>query len=329
MGLIWVLACAPKVQTQAPASMQMGAGELVIRGTPLERAQAPDADLVLFYGGEIGGSLGTCGCPDRPRGSMARMASYLHASREAHPGQRDLVLMGGDWLMNPVSPDGSPSAQAPVANGYVAQAFDAMGVDAANVGYGDLPGVLALETLPPWAISTNTQGLPTSRVVDLDGVRVGILAITRFGVQPVPGHSISDAYAPAAAALQELSQSSEVQVLLSYGAGEVAAQLARDFPELDVVIDADMHRGFFAPDTIGEAIWVRSHYQTMRLGELRLDISEGKVGLIVDRKIDLDPLLPDDPVIAALALQAEDALAEALQGTSREDATQPYVLNPE
>lgn len=329
MGLLWVLACAPRVQTQSPASMQMGAGELVIRGTPMERAQAPQADLVLFYGGEIGGSLGTCGCPDRPRGSLARMATYLRASREAHPDQRDLFLMGGDWLMNPVAPDGSASAQAPVANEYVARAFDAMEVDAANVAYGDLPGVLALETLPEWALSTNTQGLATARILEVDGVRLGVLAITRFGVQPVPDHKISDPYAPAAAALQELSENTDVQVLLSYGAGEVAAQLARDFAELDVVIDADMHRGFFEPDTIGDAIWVRSHYQTMRLGELRLDLGEQGVGLILDRKIDLDPLLPDDPEIAALALEAEDAVARALEGTTKEDATQPYVLNPE
>ncbi len=329
MLLLWVLACAPRVQPQSPASMQMGAGELVIRGTPMERAQAPEADLVLFYGGEIGGSLGTCGCPDRPRGSLARMATYLQASREAHPGQRDLVLMGGDWLMNPTSPNGSPSAQAPVANGYVALAFNTMGVDAANVGYGDLAGVLALSPRPEWVVSTNTQGLPSTRVVERDGVRVGILAITRFGVQPLPGHSIADPYTPAAAALQELSQSTDVLVLMSYGAAEVAAQLARDFPELDVVIDADMHRGFFEPDTIGDAIWVRSHYQTMRLGELRLDLSGEKAALIVDRKIDLDPLLPDDPAIGALATEAAEAVAQALEGTTKEDATQPYVLNPE
>ena len=116
---------------------------------------------------------------------------------------------------------------------------------------------------------------------------------------------------------------------MSYGAAEVAAQLARDFPELDVVIDADMHRGFFEPDTIGDAIWVRSHYQTMRLGELRLDLSGEKAALIVDRKIDLDPLLPDDPAIGALATEAAEAVAQALEGTTKEDATQPYVLNPE
>lgn len=329
MGLLWLLACAPRVQQQSPASMQMGAGELVIRGTPLERAQAPDADLVLFYGGEIGGSLGPCGCPDRPRGSLARMASYIQASREVHPTQRDLVLMGGDWLMNPVSPNGSPSPQAPVANAYVARAFETMGVDAANVGYSDLPGVLGLDALPEWAMSTNTEGLISTQVLEMDQVRVGVVAITRFGVQPVPGHRITDPYAPAEAAIRRLSQSTDVQVLMSYGCSQVAAQLARDVPELDVVIDADMHRGFFAPDTVGDAIWVRSHYQTMRLGELRLSLDAGQVGLIVDRKIDLDPELPDEPRFAALAAEAEDALAQALERATTEDATQPYVLRPE
>lgn len=327
--LLWVLACAPKALHESPASLQMGAGELVIRGTLSERAQAPDADLVLFYGGEIGGSLGTCGCADRPRGSVARAGAYIEASRLAHPGQRDLVLMGGDWLMNPTLPDGAAAPHAAVANRYVAQAFDALGVDAANVGHGDLAGVLALDSLPSWALSTNTQGLPSRQVVTVDGVRVGIIGITRFGVRAVPGHPIDDAYAPAAAAIRALAQDSEVQILMAYGASEVAAELARSVPELDVVIDANQHRGFFEPQTVGEAIWVRSHDQTMRLGELRLSLDEGEVGLIVDRKIDLDPELPDAPGLAALALEAERAVAEALEETTGDAATQPYVLNPE
>ena len=79
-----------------------------------------------------------------------------------------------------------------------------------------------------------------------------------------------------------------------------------------MVIDTNMHQAFYAPERVGEALWVRSHNQTMRLGELRLTAEDGGgVELVVDRKIDLDPEIPDSPRLAALVTQARNEIEAA------------------
>ena len=45
--------------------------------------------------------------------------------------------------------------------------------------------------------------------------------------------------------------------------------------KVDVVIDTHLHRENYPPVFVGGALWVRSHFQTMRLGELRLGIEDG------------------------------------------------------
>ncbi|MED5373326.1 MAG: hypothetical protein VX899_20065 [Myxococcota bacterium] len=328
--LLLLLGCvAPKVSSPAPQSVSSarGGAELVVRGSPSERAQAPPADLVLYYGGELGGSLETCGCPDRPRGSTARIATYLDAVQALRPDERRVLLMAGNVYEDAMGLDGAPRPEVAVMNRYVTQALDMLRVDVANIGYVDLPGALAEPTLPPWAVSANTSGLPSSRIVEVDGVRVGVVGITKYGLtlEPTPGHAIQDPYRPGVAAIEALVPHSDVQVLLSYGAGQVAADIARNTPALDVVIDADMHQGFFEPEIVGEAIWLRAPFQTRRLGELRLALPpEGGVALIVDRRIDLDPELPDQPQMAALAAQAREAIDAATVTSSGPG----YVLEP-
>jgi hypothetical protein len=84
---------------------------------------------------------------------------------------------------------------------------------------------------------------------------------------------------------------------------------------VDVVIDTNLHREFSAPFRVGDAVWVRSHIQTMRLGELRLGITDGQVTWAMDRKIDLDDEIPssrDSLLIAQTAREELDALQRTL-----------------
>jgi 2',3'-cyclic-nucleotide 2'-phosphodiesterase (5'-nucleotidase family) len=110
---------------------------------------------------------------------------------------------------------------------------------------------------------------------------------------------------PAAAGpvLDELAEKADVVVLLAYKADETARALAKKH-DVDVVVDTDAHREFVDPERVGGAAHVASHYQTMRAGELRLELKNGRVKSGVDRKIDLDPDMPDDPALAKLTRQA-------------------------
>jgi hypothetical protein len=68
------------------------------------------------------------------------------------------------------------------------------------------------------------------------------------------------------------------------------------------------------PIKIGETLWVKSHYQTMRLGELRVNLVDSKqqIALVVDRKIDLDRAIKDAPAVKAAMKEAREEI-DAIQ----------------
>lgn len=317
---MWLLslACAPKSPALEPATVLRSPGsELVVSGPVGSRVSTLPADLVLFYGGEQGGRLGTCGCPDRPRGGLARQLAYINASRQANPGQADLVLNGGYWLEDPADFEGRPVPSIQAANLAMAQGLGQVGVDAANIGYVDIPGLLELPSVPDWAVSANVQGLDRQPGVVLQAgeLTVGVVGMTSFGytLASAGDVQVGNPRQSALNALRDLEDQVDVLVLLSYRSSDAAADLAREVDALDVVIDTDLHRGHFSPERVNNAVWVRTHYQTMRLGELRVLVDEtGQVEVVVDRKIDLDDQIGEDPALSALIATAQaeiDALA--------------------
>jgi hypothetical protein len=83
---------------------------------------------------------------------------------------------------------------------------------------------------------------------------------------------------------------------------------------VDVVVDTNLHREQSAPDRVGEAIWIRSHFETMRLGELRIGLEDGRIDWFVDRKIDMDDQLPADPAL----LDIEEAARHDIRRTQQQ-----------
>ena len=212
-------------------------------------------------------------------------------------------------------------------NNWMLRGMEAVGFQVLNLSWADLPGLEALGTVPEEALSANIRrregpALPTSVVLQAGDLRVGVTGISRKDESFV---SVSDyeVLPPVAAALEVLNQlehTSDLQVLLAFQAEEEAQEIARQHPGLDLVIHAGMHREFRAPVLRGQTVFLRSHYQTQRLGELRLRRSEAGVEVAIDRKIDLDPQIPDDPALHTLLLQARGEI-EAIQN-------QLFALDP-
>jgi hypothetical protein len=196
------------------------------------------------------------------------------------------------------------------SNRWMVRGYDALDPVALNVSWGDLVGLSGLEdTLDLPLVSAHIEGpglVPFVRR-ELGNHSVVITGIAHLG----PDFLMPDAYQgqDAEDAMRQLVADAawaddEVVVLLAHGASTVAAALARD-GLVDVVIDAQQHRYRDPVHREADAVWAKSHYQTMRLGELRLGLHAGRAAWAVDRKIDLDKAIPSDPTLAHWAKQAE------------------------
>lgn len=300
----WLFACLHPEPLPSQTSIR---GELVLEGGITARLSDAPADLVVVYGGEQRGSLETCGCPKLPRGSLARMAAYVDAlERRKEP----LILVNpGYWLEDATGFQGELRPDVAAMDRWMLKGLAQLPWTALNLSANDLAAmshVEGAEELP--VVSANAEGANASRIITVNGVRVGITGIT--GLTPTlsdPKYMLKDPLS-AGATVEALAKEVDVLILLAWQATDAAKKLAEKYPEVDVVVDAASYRDFVPPVTVGHAVWVFSHTQTMRLGELRLGLKDGAVVSAVDRKIDMDPAIADQPRVSSIARQARNEI---------------------
>jgi 2',3'-cyclic-nucleotide 2'-phosphodiesterase (5'-nucleotidase family) len=316
-----VLGCAhaPPVPSLAPAGVvrdDLGDGlrvEIVVDGPAEARRSHEAADLVVLHAGEHLGSLQTCGCPRRPRGSLARLGAYDDAVRRSDAA----VLVHGGRAFDDAgfASEGVVRADVAIGNAWMARALALADWDALNVGDLDavaLAGLSAELRAPLPLVSANLTapsdvGVRPWVIVTRGGRRVGITGLTGETTSLPPGWTREDPVRAGVRAVAALATQADVVVLLAYRAPEAAAAVAEASPALDVIVDTALHREHLPPARLGRAVRVGSHYQGMRAGELRLRLdAEGHVVTALDRTIDLDPTMPDSPALAAMQAQARD-----------------------
>jgi len=331
--LVPLLACrhaAPLPAAPAPSPTALTPeidglrGELVTEGSAAGRAVGGDeADLVLLYSGEEGGDLGPCGCKVRPRGGLGRIAAYRDAVRAASPGTPVLLLDAGGWLDGSTNLDGTPRLDVPTRNSWMLQGVALLQPDALNLAPPDMLALAGddgpdLDAAGLPLVSANLQAaggaaLPW-RVIQAGELRIGVTGIAAPGPtwMAPEGWTLADPLPAARALLAAHRDQVDLVVLLSHAATPAARSLAQE-GLVDVVIDAENHHDFSAPFRVGDAVWVRSHDQTMRLGELRLYLQpkaddgspSGRIARALDRKIDLDEAIAEEPALGRLRRSAE------------------------
>lgn len=283
-------------------------GSTVDQGKLSARVSDAPADLVILYGGEQDGSLGTCGCPNEPRGSLGRIHSYADAVRET--GVPMLLLNAGNWLTDPVGQDNQLRADARIRNDHVLNALD--GWDVLNISFRDLPH-LGDRPFPPGAVSANLEGGPrTHRMLEVGDKKVAVVGVTAWKkayLQP-KGFGMTDPVQALAALLPSLREQADLVVVTSYGLGPANKSLAA--LDIDVLIDADTHRTRAEPIVVDDTVWVRSRYETQFLGELRLTLNGSGIEAAHDRAVSLDKKIPSAPGWK----KRERAAAKALEAAS-------------
>ena len=252
-----------------------------------QRISDEPADLVILYGGEQDGQLGTCGCPGDPKGSLGRVESWR--DRAAERNEPVLLVNVGNWLTDPV---GVGNALHPSAFRRNAAMLDAVtNWDALNVSFRDLPYLGTVdEGWPAGVVSANASGLPDVVSAEVNGRSIAIVGVTAWKkdyLQP-EGVERIDPIEALETLLPTLEQ--DLVVVLSYGLGK--RNKAITALDVDVLIDGDTHRSNVPALVVDDTVWVRSRFETQYLGELRLQLDDDGVTYAHDRAISMDRRIP-------------------------------------
>ena len=295
--------------------------ETVTSGPVRSRVRKDDASVVIFYGGEQQGMLGDCGCPSRPRGGLARFDAYVRASRAANPQTPSLIINTGNWLDDTIGLDNELRRDVAAANSWMMEGLAQGGWDVLNVTYRDVPFLLD-RGFPPEAISANIrleEGPKSYAITRTDHLTLAITGISHEGMTFIEPQGVQ--YLEPMAALDEvvpqMRAEADIVVVLGFEhQGLTNDIVGRD--DIDVFIEGGQHQHHWEPVVEGRTIWLRSRFQTMRLGELRLWIHDGVITSAIDRKIDLDGQVSSTPILRRLTRAQSkelDAIRQDLFGS--------------
>lgn len=290
----------------AADSDMVATSEVVRSGTTRERVAQDDADVVIFYTGEHRGKLGTCGCDENPRGGLARLGGYLDAVRRHGPGTPSALVHTGWWASDRIGDTVALTDQAQRDNDRMVEALGLLGVSAVNLTFRD--GLYLREApVPEVAVSANAaEGLTRYRRLEAGSRSIVVTGVGRLGagdLQP-PGWAWTDPVAAVRSVIAEVSPD-DLLVVLAFETGRATAAIAA-IEGVDVVIEAGGFAGKLDPEVRGGSVWVQSRDDGLAVGELRLWLDgEGRVERVVDRWVDLDAMIPDQPELWRLERDAE------------------------
>ena len=256
---------------------------------------------------------------------MARRATVIKQTRQEEV-RTVLVLDAGDALLgHPLSLQTEGAA--------IVEAMNAMGYDAMAVGQLDLAkGVDALLRRAEearFAIlscnlvhkGTREPLLPSSTVIERDGVRYGILGVTEPEAVQSPGVAdeaeVLDPIEAVRGALPDLQARSDVVIVLSHLGLELDHALAQAVPGIDIIVGGRDRSLMRAPEIEGNTVIVQNGYDGEFLG--RLDVTVNEDGTLSGPLVGLIALTPDyteDPELAALVARYKSQQIERTQPAS-------------
>ncbi|MCE5302166.1 MAG: hypothetical protein LLF97_03535 [Planctomycetaceae bacterium] len=222
-------------------------------GTIFEGWKKPAVAMVIT--GLEEGYLEPCGCAgfDRMKGGMARRASFIEQlRRDGWP----VVGLDVGGLVQGFGRQAELKYQTLVEGkrkmGYDAIAF---GADDLRLPAGELIAVAAgVDGKPSPFVAANVgllgkpgEIVPRSKVIEAGGLKIGVTAILGEAFQKETHNDeieLSDPVAALEQIVPELKRKADFLVLLSHATVEESKQLARRFPEFNVVVTAG---GFAEP----------------------------------------------------------------------------------
>jgi 2',3'-cyclic-nucleotide 2'-phosphodiesterase (5'-nucleotidase family) len=280
-------------------------------------------DLVVLSSTDLRGETEPCGCASGPLGGLARRAGVIDSARVRN--SRVVVVDAGEIA-------GSTPATAATRGLFLLEAAKSMGYDALTLGDGDaalgaeLIRVIAADATLP-LVSANLRDetrdrllLAPFRVVDRDGVRVGITAVTapaRDGGQlaalGIAAGDPAEALRDVVPALRE--RSDVVVVLARMTLAQAYALTESQAGAIDAIVlgGSNVGRGVTGPE-VGGALYVVAGDLGKAMGRARFRLgADRRPEFSAADEIVLGTDLPESEWMASLAAEFRANLGEILQ----------------
>jgi 2',3'-cyclic-nucleotide 2'-phosphodiesterase (5'-nucleotidase family) len=252
-------------------------------------------------------------------GGMARIAGYVERERAVRADV--LFLDAGDGVAGtPVSSlfQGRPAFAVMNSMGY-----DAMAVGNHEFDHG-WPLIEQYREIAAFPILCANASGPGGRpladaewvLIEVDGVRVGVIGVVTPMTPEITAGGCTDGceFRPAALAvrrlLPEVEKKADLVVVLSHLGFEEDKALAKEVPEIDVIVGGHSHTEVKEPVRVGQTIVVQAYEYGKRIGRLELTVEDGRVTAYTGGLVTVNAALPISGRTRAVVDVWEDRVRE-------------------
>ena len=269
-------------------------------------------NLTLLYTGEEIGHIEPCGCAANNSGGLSRRDATISSIKKTE--KNVLLLENGDIV-------GGTGRQEELKYKTAISAMNVMGYTALNVGEKDillgidyLKGIEKTAQFPILSCNLYTQTgniftpslIKTFKEGDSE-LRIAIIGIiSKEFENPLKNINkeicIEEPANVLKPLLKNLSKQSDIIILLAHVGKEEAEKLAKEFPEIDIMVYShygDMPLAY--PSKVENTIILNSGQQGKNIGKLNIIFDTN--GIVLERKHEIIPLgknIPDSPEISKL-----------------------------
>jgi len=259
-------------------------------------------------------------------GGIARLATVVEKVRAEDPGRPVLLLFAGDLLQGTVTSSlflGVPDVVF----------LDKLGVDAAVVGnhefdYGQdaFRHLAALAHFPILTANVQTfpEPLPVKPYLVIykpGGPKVAILGLTTSELtttthpRNVSGVRVQDPVVVARRLIPSLHEKGDMLIVLSHMGIADDRELAREIPDIDLIVGGHNHNLYAQPVMVGDVAIVQAGERGHWLGRMDLACRRGRMVRTGYQMVSMDAAIPQDPAVAA---EVARVAAEADKGLEHE-----------
>ncbi len=260
-----------------------------------ENREAPSAtpvNLHVFYTNDLSGEIDLCGCPSHNMGGVSRRAQFLE--RFITLQEPMLQVDAGNGFFREVPNDYRVSPMDRERALVLAKAAARLEVDALNVGWQDLAagpefllelqekakarGELNLISSNLYGKDTDKPLFPTERIIERNGLRIGIFGLCRPGEGLAPALLVRDPAQAAKAMVKKLRKEKQADLvigLFNLGLAE-SAKLCEQVSGIDLAVVSGLPQFLWNPQLTGQTLLLQSGMGGKYLGQLDLQYHPGK-----------------------------------------------------